>query len=39
VKLPLNIDPKLPLAGNTIDSGEYGGAADFKLLLILKPDS
>ncbi|MNC88140.1 hypothetical protein D3C83_39280 [compost metagenome] len=39
VKLPLNIDPKLPLAGNTFDSGEYGGGADFKLLLILKPDT
>ncbi len=38
VKLPLNIDPKLPLAGNTIDSGERGGTADFKLLLVLKPD-
>ena len=39
VKLPLNIDPKLPLSGNTLDSGEYGGAADFKLVVILKAES
>jgi hypothetical protein len=38
VKLPLNIDPKLPLTGNTLDSGESSGAADFKLLVILKAD-
>lgn len=39
IKLPLNINPQLPLAGNTLDSGEYGGAADFKLLLVLKAKS
>jgi hypothetical protein len=36
VKLPLNIDPKLPLSGNTVDKGEYGQGADFRLLVTLK---
>ena len=37
VKLPLNIDPKLPLSGNTVDKGEHGeGAADFTVLLVMK---
>lgn len=39
IKLPLNINPTLPLSGNTLDSGEYAGAADFKLLLVLKANS
>ncbi|HET9663632.1 MAG TPA: hypothetical protein VFP00_05330, partial [Burkholderiales bacterium] len=37
VKLPLNIDPKLPLSGNTIDKGEHAdSAADFRLYLVMK---
>jgi hypothetical protein len=36
VKLPLNIDPTLALAGNTLDSREQGGVADFKVLVLLK---
>lgn len=38
VKLPLNIDPALALTGNTLDSRERPGAADFKVLVVLKPD-
>jgi hypothetical protein len=38
VKLPLNVDPALALAGNTLDSREQGGAADFKVLVVLKPN-
>ena len=37
VKLPLNIDPGLALTGNTVDSRERPGAADFKVLVLLKP--
>ena len=37
VKLPLNIDPKLPLAGNTVEKADYGdAAADFRVLLVAK---
>lgn len=37
VKLPLNIDPKLPLSGNTVDKGQHGeAAADFQVLLVMK---
>jgi hypothetical protein len=38
VKLPLNIDPALALTGNTLDSRERPGAAEFKVLVVLKPD-
>ncbi len=38
VKLPLNINPTLALSGNTLDSGEQSGTADFRLLLVLKPN-
>ena len=38
VKLPLNINPSLALSGNTLDSREQSGSADFRLLLVLKPD-
>ena len=38
VKLPLNVDPALALAGNTLDSREPGGTADFKVLVVLKPN-
>lgn len=37
VKLPLNISPDLSLSGNTTDSREQAGKAEFKLLLTLKP--
>ena len=37
VKLPLNISPDLSLSGNTTDSREQSGKAEFKLLLTLKP--
>ena len=36
VKLPLNIDPKLPLSGNTVEKGEHGQGADFRVLLVLR---
>ncbi|MGQ0522811.1 MAG: hypothetical protein ACT4P8_04005 [Betaproteobacteria bacterium] len=37
MKLPLNIDPRLPLSGSTIDKGEYAdGAADFKVFLVMR---
>ena len=38
VKLPLNIDPKLPLAGNTVEKGENGEGADFSVVMVLKRD-
>ncbi len=37
IKLPLNISPSLTLSGNTSDSAENSGKAEFRLLLILKP--
>jgi hypothetical protein len=37
VKLPLNISPDLSLSGNTTDSREQAGKAEFKLMLTLKP--
>jgi len=37
VKLPLNINPTLPLSGNTLDSRDQSGSADFKLLVVMKP--
>jgi len=36
IKLPLNVDPALALAGNTLDSRDQAGAADFKVLVVLK---
>lgn len=38
VKLPLNVDPTLSLAGSTLDNPEQAaaGTAEFKLLLVLK---
>ena len=38
MKLPLNINPTLALSGNTLDSREQSGSADFRLLLVLKPN-
>jgi hypothetical protein len=37
VKLPLNVNPSLQISGNTLDSREEAGTADFRLLLIMKP--
>lgn len=37
VKLPLNVNPTLSLSGNTLDSREQSGTADFKLLIVMKP--
>jgi hypothetical protein len=39
VKLPLNVDPSLPLSGNTLDNPEQSqnATAEFKLLVVLKP--
>lgn len=39
VKLPLNVNPTLALTGNTLDSREQAGTAEFKLLIVLKPRS
>jgi hypothetical protein len=36
-KLPLNVNPSLALSGNTLDSREQAGAAEFKLVIALKP--
>jgi hypothetical protein len=36
LKLPLNINPGLTLSGNTTDSREQAGRAEFKLVLVLK---
>jgi hypothetical protein len=38
VKLPLNVDPTLALAGNTLETAERPGVADFKVLVVLKPN-
>ena len=36
-KLPLNISPNLTLAGNTTDSREQAGKAEFTIILVMKP--
>jgi hypothetical protein len=38
VKLPLNIDPALALSGNTFDSREQTGVADFAISVVLKQE-
>ena len=38
VKLPLNVNPSLPISGNTLDSPDQSAIADFKVLLVLKPN-
>ena len=38
IKLPLNVDPALALSGNTLDSREQGAAAEFRVLVVLKPN-
>ncbi len=37
VKLPLDVNPTLQLSGNTLDSPDQTGTADFKLLIVFKP--
>ena len=37
IKLPLDIDQKLSLSGNTVESREQTGKAEFRLVVILKP--
>ena len=41
VKLPLNVNPKQALSGNTLDNPEQtaSSTADFRLLVLLKPDA
>jgi hypothetical protein len=39
VKLPLNVNPSLQISGNTLDNREEAGAADFRLLLVMKPNT
>ena len=40
VKLPLNVDPALSLSGSTLDNpGQATGSANFKVLLVLKPEA
>ncbi len=38
LKLPLNVNPELALSGNTRDAADQSGAAEFKILLTLKPN-
>lgn len=37
LKLPLDINPALALSGNTTESREQAGKAEFKLVVVLKP--
>jgi hypothetical protein len=39
VKLPLNVNPSSQISGNTLDSREEAGSADFRLLLVMKPNT
>ncbi len=39
VKLPLNVNPTLSLTGNTRDSPDQSTTAEFKVLLVLKPNA
>jgi hypothetical protein len=38
-KLPLNVSPTLSLTGNTLDSPDQSAIAEFKLLIVLKPNT
>jgi hypothetical protein len=38
VKLPLNVNSSQALTGNTLDSPDQNTAADFKLVLVFKPN-
>ena len=39
IKHPLNVNSGLSLSGNTREAAEHSGVADFKILLVLKPDA
>lgn len=39
VKLPLNVNPELSLRGDTRDTLDHSGTADFRILLTLKPSA
>lgn len=39
VQLPLNVNPTLSLSGNTSDNPAQAGAAEFKMILVLKQPS
>ncbi|MDP1717944.1 MAG: hypothetical protein Q8L40_07675 [Burkholderiales bacterium] len=39
VKLPLNVNPTLSLSGNTQDTREQSGSAEFRVVIVLKPKS
>jgi hypothetical protein len=39
VKLPLNINPQLALSGNTLEAPQSPGVADFRILMVLKPNA
>lgn len=39
VKLPLNVNPNSQISGNTLDNREETGSADFRLLLVMKPNA
>lgn len=38
IKLPLDVNPTLQLSGNTLDNPEQTGTADFRLLVVFKPN-
>jgi len=39
IKLPLNVNPRLQLSGNTLDNPErQTGSAEFKVLIVLRPN-
>lgn len=38
IKLPLNVNPALQLSGNTLDSPNQSATADFKLLVVFRPN-
>lgn len=39
VKLPLNVNPELPLSGDTRDAVDLPGSAAFKITILLKPNA
>ena len=38
-KFPLNVNSELALTGNTRDTAEQAGVADFKIAVTLKPNA
>lgn len=38
VKLPLDVNPTLQLSGNTLDNPQQTGTAEFKLLVVFRPN-